>query len=104
MRRSWTAPSAPQSVGSELPPVDSNHHSRIQSPMSCRWTRGHQSPETYPPVVTPTTFVDVREINPLIGEAASAFSASACESKTPMTDDPEPASMLITAPCWRNDA
>src|SRR2546430_9089284 len=53
MRRSWTAPSAPRSVGSELPPVDSNHHSRIQSPMSCRWTRGHQSPETYPPVATP---------------------------------------------------
>ena len=23
-----------------LPPVDSNHHSRIQSPMSCHWTRG----------------------------------------------------------------
>ena len=25
-----------------LPLVDSNHHSRIQSPMSCHWTKGHR--------------------------------------------------------------
>ena len=28
---------------SELPPVDSNHHSRIQRPMSCHWTRGQRA-------------------------------------------------------------
>jgi hypothetical protein len=28
-------------VSPELPPVDSNHHSRLQRPLSCRWTRGH---------------------------------------------------------------
>lgn len=26
-----------------LPPVDLNHHSRIQRPLSCHWTRGHLS-------------------------------------------------------------
>ncbi len=25
-----------------LAPVDSNHHRRIQRPVSCHWTRGHQ--------------------------------------------------------------
>ena len=29
--------------GRELAPVDSNHHSRIQSPVSCRWTRGQRA-------------------------------------------------------------
>ena len=27
-----------------LPPVDSNHHSQIQSLVSCHWTRGQQQP------------------------------------------------------------
>ncbi len=27
-------------AGSELAPVDSNHHTQIQSLVSCRWTRG----------------------------------------------------------------
>jgi hypothetical protein len=40
MGRKWQV--RERGAESELAPVDSNHHYRIQSPVSCHWTRGHQ--------------------------------------------------------------
>ena len=41
-RVDWLFSYHPTPGTSELAPKDSNLHSRIQSPVSCRWTRGQQ--------------------------------------------------------------
>ena len=46
----------------------------------------------------PTTLVEVRVSNPLMLAFARARSATAGSSKTPITDEPDPAKRQIAAP------
>src|SRR6266576_1921810 len=45
-RLSMAATRATALQGRELAPVDSNHHTQIQSLVSCRWTRGQRRQES----------------------------------------------------------
>ena len=99
-----------------LPPVDSNHHSRIQSPMSCHWTRGQQTVLTYTTAVIDSSAQAAHQsITCTASMRASvcvsttgAFTlrssdaASGAESNTPNTVEPEPDMPALCAPASRN--
>src|SRR5215475_10954111 len=79
----------------ELPLVDSNHHYRIQSPMSCRWTKG-QSPGSiadYDSMIsTGATRIAVAVVTALAGVGSSEATAQggAPSARIAKTVEPEP--------------
>src|SRR6202030_4329208 len=100
-----------------LPLVDSNHHSRLQRPLSCRWTKGQQSTLSYrcsegcsiavlmlAPVngystsSTADTRVTVRVGTAVPGRALVSAAVSANKGTIPKSVDPDPLMPAIDAP------
>jgi hypothetical protein len=108
-----------------LPLVDSNHHSRLQRPLSCRWTKGQQSTLSYrhsggcsiglaitlsasasshSTSSTAATRVTVRVGTTVPGSASASATVSEKSGTTPNNVDPEPLIPAMVAPAARSCA
>ena len=100
-----------------LPLVDSNHHSRLQRPLSCRWTKGQQSTLSYrrsegcsiaagnsahSMSSTRLTRVTVRVGTTVPGSALVSAPVSANSGTTPNSVDPVPVIPAMDAPACRS--